>query len=258
VLAGAPGAAPAAEPWTPVLAIGSNAGPEQLARKFPPEMFPTGVVVPAVRAVLEDFDVVYAPLISSYGSCTGAGRPLAPHAVRPSRHPCMSAARQCCWLLLPALQWLVTLERAPGTAVETGVARDISHPAPYPNPTPPPAAAATLEHAPGTAVELFVTFLTPRLLARMHATEGAYLLCRLSGVCLHLGASLESRRCACRSPPVLPCGSTRSSDSHNGFAISAPKAPHLLRHPSNPALYSDTSLLSEPAQQSACSFVLQH
>jgi len=45
-----------------------------------------------------------------------------------------------------------------------------------------------------------VTFLTPRLLARMHATEGAYLLCRLSGVCLHLGASLESRRCARRSP----------------------------------------------------------
>ncbi len=74
VLAGAPGPAPSAEPWTPVLAIGSNAGPEQLARKFPPEMFPAGVVVPAVRAVLEDFDVVYAPLISSYGSCTGAAR----------------------------------------------------------------------------------------------------------------------------------------------------------------------------------------
>ena len=56
-------------------------------------------------------------------------------------------------------------------------------------------AAATLEHAPGTAVELFVTFLTPALLARMHETEGAYLLCRLSGISLHVGASLESHRC---------------------------------------------------------------
>eukprot|EP00775_Hariotina_reticulata_P001048 gene1048-1384_t len=31
---------------TPILAIGSNAGPEQLARKFPLELFPDGVVVP--------------------------------------------------------------------------------------------------------------------------------------------------------------------------------------------------------------------
>ena len=54
--------------------------------------------------------------------------------------------------------------------------------------------AATLEHVPGTEVELFVTFLTPALLQRMHETEGAYLLCRLSHVCLHLGASLESHR----------------------------------------------------------------
>jgi len=104
VLAGAPGAAPAAEPWTPVLAIGSNAGPEQLARKFPPEMFPAGVVVPAVRAVLEDFDVVYAPLISSYGSCTGAAR-----AARPPRVPCHRpvtlhvCSTSCCRLPLPAL-----------------------------------------------------------------------------------------------------------------------------------------------------------
>lgn len=56
---------------TPVLAVGSNAAPAQLARKFPPEMFPEGVVIPVLRCVLPDFDVVYAPLISSYGSCTG-------------------------------------------------------------------------------------------------------------------------------------------------------------------------------------------
>lgn len=63
--------------WTPVLAIGSNAGPEQLARKFPAALFPHGVLIPALRAVLPDFDVVYAPLVSSYGSATGAPvRPL--------------------------------------------------------------------------------------------------------------------------------------------------------------------------------------
>ncbi|KAK9836283.1 hypothetical protein WJX81_001870 [Elliptochloris bilobata] len=109
--------------WTPVLAIGSNAGPGQLARKYPPDLFPHGVVVPVVRSVLTGFDVVYAPLITSYGSCS-----------------------------------------------------------------------ATLEAAPGTDVELFVTFLTPALLQRMHETEGAYLLCRLSSICLHLGTSLESHR----------------------------------------------------------------
>lgn len=56
---------------TPVLAVGSNAAPVQLARKFPKSMFPDGVVIPVLRCVLPDFDVVYAPLISSYGSCTG-------------------------------------------------------------------------------------------------------------------------------------------------------------------------------------------
>ena len=56
---------------TPVLAIGSNAGPEQLLRKYPPEMFPEGVLIPCVRCMLKDFDVAFAPLISSYGSCTG-------------------------------------------------------------------------------------------------------------------------------------------------------------------------------------------
>lgn len=38
------------EKWTPVLAIASNAGPEQLERKLPPNLFPRGAVVP-VRMV---------------------------------------------------------------------------------------------------------------------------------------------------------------------------------------------------------------
>ena len=51
--------------------------------------------------------------------------------------------------------------------------------------------AATLEHSPGTNVALFVTYLTPPLLERMHATEGAYNLCELHEVQLHLGLGLE-------------------------------------------------------------------
>lgn len=37
---------PADTAFTAILAIGSNAAPEQLARKFPNTMFPSGVVIP--------------------------------------------------------------------------------------------------------------------------------------------------------------------------------------------------------------------
>jgi hypothetical protein len=40
-------------PLTAILAIGSNAGPVQLARKFPMDLFPEGVIVPVSRPVLE-------------------------------------------------------------------------------------------------------------------------------------------------------------------------------------------------------------
>ncbi len=64
--------------------------------------FPCVLPTPQVVQVeLHDFDVVYSPYISSYGSCT-----------------------------------------------------------------------ATLEHSLGTAVSIFITYLTERLLQRMHATEG--------------------------------------------------------------------------------------
>lgn len=36
--------------FTPILAIGSNASPEQLARKYPLDMFPAGVVIPVRHA----------------------------------------------------------------------------------------------------------------------------------------------------------------------------------------------------------------
>lgn len=68
---------------TPVLAYGSNASPESLGWKFPEEL---DAVLPLVRGTLHDFDAVYSSHIAVYGS-------------------------------IPA-----TLQRSPGTAVETFVA----------------------------------------------------------------------------------------------------------------------------------------
>lgn len=59
---------------TPVLAIGSNAGPEQLARKYGGVEFQK-TAIPATRALLSGFDVSFAPLISSYGSVTATLHP---------------------------------------------------------------------------------------------------------------------------------------------------------------------------------------
>lgn len=87
------------ERLTPVLAVGSNAAPAQLARKFPADLFPDGVVIPVLRCVLPDFDVVYAPLISSYGSCTGT----AEHATVCS---CTSSSPLGAVLSIPALRSL--------------------------------------------------------------------------------------------------------------------------------------------------------
>ncbi len=67
----------------PVIAHGSNASPEQLARKFGP--VEGGVVIPVIKAWLADHDVVYATHFTRYGA-------------------------------IPA-----TLERSPGTSVELAV-----------------------------------------------------------------------------------------------------------------------------------------
>ena len=50
---------------TPVLAVGSNQSPEQLARKF---HGPGWQHVPTERCALEGFDTVYSPHITVYGS----------------------------------------------------------------------------------------------------------------------------------------------------------------------------------------------
>jgi hypothetical protein len=55
--------------------------------------------------------------------------------------------------------------------------------------------AATLEYSPGSAVAIFVTYLQPHLLQRMHETEGAYNLCELTEVQLQIGLGLKDYRC---------------------------------------------------------------
>ncbi len=72
VATGAAPALPATPPdpargRTAVLAVGSNAAPEQLARKFPPDGS-VGGTVPVVPALLRDHDVVYAARLARYGS----------------------------------------------------------------------------------------------------------------------------------------------------------------------------------------------
>jgi len=60
---------PSLEKRTPVLAIGSNQSPEQLARKFPYDKKNTAQdIIPVTKAYLDDFDTVYSPHIAGYGS----------------------------------------------------------------------------------------------------------------------------------------------------------------------------------------------
>lgn len=63
------GADPAAR-RTPILAIGSNRAPAQLARKFADFPKPCAIVV--AKARLQDFDVVYGAGIAGYGAIGGA------------------------------------------------------------------------------------------------------------------------------------------------------------------------------------------
>ena len=125
---------------TAVLAIGSNAGPSQLARKFPRETFPSAAV-PVLRAMLRGHDVCYAPLISSYGSVTATL-----HEVEEDGEGRGEGEGEC----------------------EGGGGEGQEGPG-----GPRTAAAAT------TSVEVWVTFLSPDLLHRMHETEACYDLQRL-------------------------------------------------------------------------------
>lgn len=53
---------------TPVLAVGSNQSPRQLARKYARH---PGTAIPVTRAWLDDFDVCYATHVTRYGSIPG-------------------------------------------------------------------------------------------------------------------------------------------------------------------------------------------
>lgn len=57
--------APDVEGCRAVLAVGSNQSPEQLLRKYPGSEWGA---IPVIRAQLSDFDIVYSPHVSSYGS----------------------------------------------------------------------------------------------------------------------------------------------------------------------------------------------
>ncbi|MCH9019667.1 MAG: hypothetical protein IIA73_04805 [Proteobacteria bacterium] len=57
---------PGLDERVPVLAYGSNAAPEQLARKY--AQLDGDVVIPVLRARLAGYDVVYAPHITGYGA----------------------------------------------------------------------------------------------------------------------------------------------------------------------------------------------
>jgi len=65
---------------TPVLAVGSNQSPEQLARKFAHMKRP--VRCPVTRCRLADFDVVHATHVTRYGAIPGNLHPAPGAAVR--------------------------------------------------------------------------------------------------------------------------------------------------------------------------------
>jgi len=57
---------------TPVLAVGSNQSPQQIARKFPD---PSWSEIPCERCVIHDFDTVFSAHITAYGSVPAALHP---------------------------------------------------------------------------------------------------------------------------------------------------------------------------------------
>ena len=86
---------------TPVLAVGSNRSPEQLARKFAPLGAAT---LPVTRARLADFDSVYSAHFSSYGAIPATLQ----HA------PGTTALLSVTWLTAPQLDRMHETEVATG------------------------------------------------------------------------------------------------------------------------------------------------
>ena len=148
---------------TPVLAIGSNAGPSQLARKFPRESFPAAAV-PVLRAMLRGHDVCYAPLISSYGSVTATL-----HEVEEEVEPSSSSSSS--------------------------------------------SSSKSKSTTNTTSVEVWVTFLTPDLLRRMHETEACYDLQRLDCPAGGGGGKGRAREKEKEKPLLLALGTCADSEA---------------------------------------------
>lgn len=139
---------PAMADRVPVLAYGSNAAPEQLARKYAD--FAPGCVIPVEKGLLADFDIVYGPHLSANG-------------------------------YVPAV----------------------------------------IEHAPGTVAEVWITWLAPDQLPRMHESENvgeAYWYGRLHDIDLRVG---ESRRLSAVNAYV----GCRGAIGHEGRPIALAPVP---------------------------------
>jgi hypothetical protein len=103
----------------PVLAIGSNQSPEQLARKFDPRLGPQRI--PVTRAWLADHDVVFATHVSRYGAI-----PANLHAV-----PGMRVRLAVTWLDPDQLEIMHRTEIGGGNyryAQLEGIVLDLDHP----------------------------------------------------------------------------------------------------------------------------------
>ena len=145
-----------------VVALGSNAGPSQLARKFPRDRFPRAAV-PVLRAMLRGHDVCYAPLISSYGSVTATLHPVEEEEEAEAEEEEEEEEQE---------GGGGGEGRGRGGGAGGGGGGEGGRKRKKKEPSPTPTLAAT-------SVEVWVTFLTPDLLRRMHETEACYDLQRL-------------------------------------------------------------------------------
>eukprot|EP00878_Enallax_costatus_P035078 GHUV01039049.1.p1 GENE.GHUV01039049.1~~GHUV01039049.1.p1 ORF type:complete len:465 (+),score=115.48 GHUV01039049.1:190-1584(+) len=184
-------------PLTPILAIGSNAGPEQLGRKFPIDLFPAGVVVPVGKSKKSMSERCRASRWGG-GVCRYRAACLTGSIVTGSstlRLSC-NVKLSCCEQLMAFHRWcwgtmmMLRSDCLHALQVIQCVLQDFD--VVYaPLISSYGSATATLEHSPGTSVAVFITYLTPLLQQRMHETEGAYNLCKLTDVQLLEGVSLQ-------------------------------------------------------------------
>jgi hypothetical protein len=169
---------------------------------------PTHTLPPSqvVQCVLEDFDVVYAPTLASYGSCPASLQhcPGTRVQVGGRAGPGVTARRLGAALLrqagrpagrhgAPCVPWL-----------GGGGGHLLTRPPPS-LPPPPLLSSFPPPPPPLPPLQVFITYLTAPLAERMHATEGGYDLLELQDIRLHVGCGLEQlARWARRQPTAAP------------------------------------------------------